>query len=394
MNSQESFYIKNQVVVLSLFFLLLTFSRYNLYIGFSLKTYMMFLFLFVFFHLRIFYFQKLALYEVSLLLFYLIYCFSGTMAYYTGSSIRIVFGVILVISCFFIMRYMFMQYSLTIIEKGLGLAGIIFCLVSLILYVLGLFSFGFQLTGDGESAFGVLLDRNYPRLIGTLEDPNLYIFYCTIFIFYYLSNLSSALNKLGLFLCALTCVLTFSRGGLAALVIVFLIYIFMDIKRIKSALISVISIGFIGYLLILTFQFDVIEMLSDRIKDFKQDGGSGRFDLWSTAFSYFLEHPLFGIGAFNFSDYYLTNFGKKLYVHNTYLEILTESGLAGFSFFSIFLLLLFRFLIRSRMHNKQPFLFLTFLALGIQMLSLSLIINEMFFMYLALVYRYSFQEMR
>jgi O-antigen ligase len=67
------------------------------------------------------------------------------------------------------------------------------------------------------------------------------------------------------------------------------------------------------------------------------DVTNGRIHLYKTAFSLFLKHPLFGIGWYEFMYYYLDLFGALKYVHNVYLQLLTENGiLLSLPFFALF----------------------------------------------------------
>lgn len=60
----------------------------------------------------------------------------------------------------------------------------------------------------------------------------------------------------------------------------------------------------------------------------------GRYALWKLAWEQFLEHPIFGIGwgryytdvsfRYDYTNYY--------HVHNTYIQLLCETGLIGCSF--------------------------------------------------------------
>ena len=65
---------------------------------------------------------------------------------------------------------------------------------------------------------------------------------------------------------------------------------------------------------------------------------SGRFELWDTAWTQFKEHPVTGIGWGRFADHVTEAFKKQhgaggvdniLYVHNTFLELLCETGIVG-----------------------------------------------------------------
>ena len=64
-----------------------------------------------------------------------------------------------------------------------------------------------------------------------------------------------------------------------------------------------------------------------------------RMILWEKAFSLFLEHPIFGVGAGNFGTF----FGKKgVYPHNTTLQVLAEFGSLGVLYILFYFLILIR----------------------------------------------------
>jgi O-antigen ligase len=59
----------------------------------------------------------------------------------------------------------------------------------------------------------------------------------------------------------------------------------------------------------------------------------GRVNLWRMAMAEFLTHPLVGIGSGAFSSATIAG----TYVHNTFLSILTETGMIGFVLFAVML---------------------------------------------------------
>ncbi|WP_088363429.1 O-antigen ligase family protein [Bacillus cereus] len=375
------------IILLILFVML---SKYNLYIGFSLKIYMIFLVIYFCLTIKDFHIQKLYFHEVIFLLFYFIYCLSGILSMYLNASIRMIFGVLLVLGCYFIMRNLLGNTEIVVLESSIAYVGVVFNVVSLILYIIGLQYFSLY-GGEERGIFaGLLVDRGYPRLIGLLDDPNIFIFYNTIFFMYYMTNLQNITNILGLILCVTTSLLTFSRGGILALVLVVFVYICMSsfAKKIKI-IISLVLFSVVIFSLsnsVMGGQLD--DILNKRISDFSHDNGSGRFTLWEAAFKYYLSNPYIGIGAFNFSNYYEYQFNEKLYVHNTFLEILSESGTIGFLLYSAFLFILMFKLAQHTLFREKPYLLLTMIAFLFQMMSLSLIINEAFFLFLAVVVKY------
>ncbi|PDY45271.1 polysaccharide polymerase [Bacillus pseudomycoides] len=387
----ERLQIKRNTSTLEVFLLLffITLSKYNVSIGFSLKIYMIFLAVFFCIYFRDFYFRPLYHYEILLLLFYFTYCLSGAFSQYPEASIRVILGVILVLICYFIMRYMLEQASIPAIESSIANVGILFNMISLLLYMIGLQIIGGSPTGVEITSYGLLLDRDYPRLIGLLDDPNIFIFYNTLFFSFYLTHLKGFKHSFGFILCIITNLLTFSRGGIVALILVVILYIILAdfLKKVKMIMIALLCLVVI-YAACSFMQIDLNQIISSRINDFSSDKGSGRFELWEQAINYFMSHPLLGIGAFNFSDYYAFEHNEKLYVHNTYLEILVEAGIIGFLFYFSFLFLFIIKLFRTKLHNKEPFIILTLFSFLLQMVSLSLMINEALFSFLAIALKY------
>ena len=380
-------------ITLFLLIVLVTMGRYNIYVGFAIKPYMILCLLFFFVHIVSFRIYGFQLFEVFFFLFYFIYMYSGAFALYSLSSFRMVFGIALYMVCYVIIKDIIGRTKENIIETAIAYAGIVFNIVSLVLYVIGLKMQDFVWDGDGITSVGVLLDRGYPRLIGLLQDPNFFVFYNTLFFAYFLCHRKSLKNKIGLLLCLTTSILTFSRGGLVALVLIFLIYVAMNkpMEQLKLLGGVVASLSLMAYIAIIELKFDVFSLVASRVDDLSSDGGSGRFELWSRALDYFSSHMILGIGAFNFSDYNLFDYGEQHYVHNTFLEILTDSGITGLFFYLLFILIVFVQLFQSGLYRTKPYLFLTFIGFLLQMVSLSLVINDNFFLFLAILSAYLFQ---
>jgi O-antigen ligase len=389
-NSKETFPI-------ALFFLILLvpLGKYSIDFGFALKPYMIFLVLFFIIHLSRMQFLRLQLFECGLLLFYIAYCLSGVFALYGSASLRIICGIALYLCCYFLMKSLMSRSKEAFVEAALSYAGILFNLGNLLFYFLGLKKLNFILQGDGIYSMGVFMDREYPRLIGLVADPNYLVFYNTLFFTYFLCNLNLKRNRLGLILCVLTSLLTFSRGGLAAYIAIFILYILIlnnPIKQVKLILGALVSVAIALFISVTFFSLDIYNVIESRMQDFSSDGGSGRFELWSRAWGYFTESPWLGVGASNFLPYNQYQFGDSLQVHNTFLEILSESGALGFFCFSLFLLFVVVQLFQHSVHRKKPYLFLAFFGFIMQMVSLSVIINDLFFMYLAILAVYFQQE--
>ncbi|RWZ58063.1 O-antigen ligase domain-containing protein [Halobacillus fulvus] len=375
--------------------MLVMLAKYNLYIGFALKPYMLLSIAYMVFSLGAFRFYRLQMFEVAMLLFYLVYVSSGMFALYPAASVRILIGIFIYIASYFIMKSILGHTKEKVILKSLAYTGILFNVTSLILYFLGLQAIGFVMIPDVLIyEYGMMLDGGYPRLIGLMQDPNFFVFYNTIFFAYYLTNSKGKLNKIGLLLTITTNLLTFSRGGLIVMVLLLFLYMSLNhpIKQLKMMIGLVLSLLVAAYVSIVYFRFDLYGVFRERIEAFSQDGGSGRIELWGRAWEFFSENPAFGIGAYNFADYNWHQYSDRLTVHNTFLDILSESGLIGIFFFLLFIGLVFYQLIRQKVYKHRPYLFLTFIGLIVQMGFLTVIINDMFFLYIAILSAYMLEH--
>jgi O-antigen ligase len=135
---------------------------------------------------------------------------------------------------------------------------------------------------------------------------------------------------------------TGSRGGFIALGVAFTVALVLggrERTRVLAAL-----LGF-GGLAIMYFAFAAPAELRGHVADFTTGGGSGRTDLWAIARQVAADHPVLGVGIGNFeaveaeyaSQANLPSIDLVIdephVVHNTYLELLAELGVVGFTCF-------------------------------------------------------------
>lgn len=369
-------------------------NAYNFNIGFSLKPYMivsMIIFLLVLYNFQI---HKLRFFEVSMMVFFFFYCATGTFSRYPQDSLRLIVAIILVITVYFIMRYVFSSLSIIRLEKAISVSGIWFNIISLVLYAFGAFSLGFNFVGNGVRAYGIVLDRGVPRLIGTFSDPNIFAFGNLLFFYYYLTHLKSTSSKIGLLLSATALLLTFSRGAYIAVLIGGLL-LFITSKA-KTKLKMLLFGPPILYLLIIgvskLFNMNIAEIVGDRFSGSVDDNGSGRLEIWENGMQLFADNQYFGIGIYNYRAYSNAIFNNDHYMHNTFLEVLTESGIIGFSLYiTIFFWIFYDFYLHRSKVIDTRYLVATLISMLIFMSSLSLVASEVFFLILAVIWRYLFE---
>lgn len=184
-----------QPATLPVFLLLfaVTLSSNAINVGFGIKPYMIFVAIFFLCSIRFFKVHKPLTYELFLIVFYMYYCLTGLVADYPSDSLRLIFGIGIVLTGYFIMRFVFSRVSIDNLEKTIAITGVLFNILSLALYFIGIYKLGFNFFGNGIKSFGVLIDRGTPRLVGTFTDPNIFSFCNFIFFYYYLTHFKEKL---------------------------------------------------------------------------------------------------------------------------------------------------------------------------------------------------------
>jgi O-antigen ligase len=199
----------------------------------------------------------------------------------------------------------------------------------------------------GGPATGETLTSTEGRLKGGLGDPNVLGAAIVPAIALAAGLLAVVRGRVRVVLLACIGVLvvglgaTQSRGGgVAALVALVVAFIVMRNHR-KPVLVAAIGVVAIG-----VAYFSAYPQGWDRMR--KSDGGNGRSDLWQVAWRITGDHPVTGVGLHNFtvhSPRYVREPGalknvkliaeRPHVVHNTYLELLVETGVIGLSLFLV-----------------------------------------------------------
>ncbi|HDR8072373.1 TPA: O-antigen ligase family protein [Bacillus cereus] len=379
-----------------IFFILCLFSlvigsKLNFSIGVALKPYMVLMVVYIVLNLKSFVIYKPQFLEVILFTFYAIYSVTGIFSKYPALAMRGILATIILFILYFCMKDFLRKLSLNSIEYGISVVGILFNIGSLLYYIMGMLSVDNDFRGNNIDHFGIVLDRNMGRLIGLTNDPNLFAYFNLLFLCYYIMNTKILRNKIGLLLSISTILLTFSRGALITFLLLIVLSVILKESRGKIRLVlGLIAIYAVVSLCINQYTGIVLEeMIIERFSTFSEDRGSGRLDLWEQGLQLFKENPLLGIGSYNFSMYHFFLYGSQMYVHNTFLEVLSETGILGTFFYALSILLLLFEIIRLLMKNKKTaFLFLTLVGYLSMMFTLSLVLSEIFIFFLALFFRY------
>ncbi len=137
----------------------------------------------------------------------------------------------------------------------------------------------------------------------------------------------------------ITIMFTASKGALVSAVTsnacLFVIFVFksnMSLhKKMATSLVVVLVCCFLLYFFLMNMEEYWI-----RITNFGEGADSGRFGQWQEAANAFFSNPFFGVGLEGMFRL------RGMATHNTYLQVLSETGIVGFVLFVIFIAILFK----------------------------------------------------
>lgn len=164
-------------------------------------------------------------------------------------------------------------------------------------------------------------------------------------------------------------IVTFSRGGVIAAIIVSLLFIYfyyikVNLARRKHSVIIIVFIAIIGALT-WSLSFSRTEGLigkryanKDAAGRVKEDVSTGRADLISSELTAFKENPFMGIGVGKIREFRIERTGVDAASHNELSRLLSEHGIAGI----LALIILIVYPLFYRIKNRKNFLFFSFLA--------------------------------
>lgn len=192
------------------------------------------------------------------------------------------------------------------------------------------------------------------RATGPMEDPNFFAQIAVVFVPISLERVfheKNTLNRILAMICLgtsiLTVIITYSRGGLFAMIIgVITFFLFYPPKR--NQVVVVILAVIIGYSFLPRNYVDRLMTLTFFFQDsnasrLNERSLQGRLSENMAALEMIKDKPFFGVGL-NSYKYLFPTYSKKLGLalvasereaHNTYLEILAETGIIGFLVFAL-----------------------------------------------------------
>lgn len=163
--------------------------------------------------------------------------------------------------------------------------------------------------------------------------------------------------------------ITTKRSGFFVATVSLIIYYLFDnginipiTKKIEKILKIVIAGALVVLLVFVASKFVNISIV-DRILEMKDDGGSGRNDIWSMVLLYYnnlrTHYQIIGRGYEGVSRYVMPQ-GKALSAHNDFLEILFDYGKIGIALFIIIWITLIGY---ARTLRKSKYLCITWIII-------------------------------
>ncbi|EKO3914739.1 O-antigen ligase family protein [Vibrio metschnikovii] len=209
-------------------------------------------------------------------------------------------------------------------------------ILAFVVYVLTLLKYGSSYVMYESEILGTLLvDKGIPRFVAYSLDPNICaIFIATPLFMHMLSN-KGKLDILVMFYVFLI-LITWSRSAIAVLLLSFLLYLtVLSIIALIKCKVNFRLLFFSTFIITIVFSliffaieyFSVQDLIQKRLDSAQR--ASGRFEVWSNALELFNHYPFFGIGLYSFLKWNAALFGGAHHIHNTYLDILVESGIFG-----------------------------------------------------------------
>lgn len=392
-------------LILYLCFLAIGFDGFYFYgFSFAIKPFMLIIMVGILIILKKRYISDVENSEKLMMLFFCVYALSCVRFGNLNGGFRYIAGSILVLLLYFSLREILNCYTIYDIEEVMANCGIIVCVCSLFMYLIGLRAVDFNLAMQNRMRVGgILFERGVPRLFGTPnQDPNFAAMMFMLYFFYFLYNLNKIKNYLGLCLSSLCIILTFSRTALFAIVValisrkLFCRHFKFEFKIGRRQIKQLFIILFILMLLFVSLiekniVFNLLSVIIRRIKSISSDGGSGRFELWKYGLRGWLEKPIWGHGGNQVKKYMELTYGIQKELHNTWLEVLFESGIIGMLCLISCISTIGKKTIEL-LRSKREYIFVTFVGVIIMLTSVSGLFNENNYLLFALIYRYSRED--
>ena len=196
--------------------------------------------------------------------------------------------------------------------------------------------------------------------------------------FFLKENVSKKRWCISIGLCFIALFLTGKRAHivfvLLSAIVVYFFWLSNNKRKRLAKMLFAVLLSISVFLLVLHF-FPELGVVFDRFKSVKKElsaDGGGRGTLWFMAIRVFLQNPILGIGWGNFREltYGKLKWAEQAHTHNTYLQLLAETGVVGFAVYMGWFIYMFWIAIKEfqymRRRRKEDSLFLMTFSLGYQ----------------------------
>ncbi len=150
--------------------------------------------------------------------------------------------------------------------------------------------------------------------------------------------------------------MTLSRGGIAGFGISFSFFVWITRKR-RTLRSRALLLGLLAVVIAVVIVFAAWDRLEDRFEALEKENQISRLIVWKDSLGMIRDYPLFGSGLGTFENTFMryqSRYPLALFdhAHNDYVELLTDTGLAGFvlviSLALVFFFTVFRRWLRRR----------------------------------------------
>ena len=208
---------------------------------------------------------------------------------------------------------------------------------------------------------GIYVSRRVLTLFGKQLDPNncaAFETICFAISIYFTFFKKKYIFCIPVIVSGVACLLSGSRAGLLAVVLIFIVAVLLfPLKGKWSLLIKIFSLLVLGAIVFLLCLFILPPETFKRLflEGYISSGGGERDNYWKLAFDMFANKPIFGHG-WGTASY----FGKAQSeaVHNTFLAMMAENGIVGLGLFVSYPI----FCLASGIKNKNYLIILLFIA--------------------------------
>ena len=357
-------------------------------VGFSLKAYMLFS-AFILFFQRALGKVRIDIFDWVFIVFIIYGGITVLIAQDPISTMRMFLGAIISYGSSMIIRGIIQSKTrfMYVLPKVIVTYSWIIVSLSLFLYLYQLISLQVPLyTVNNTSYLGLVIERNMPRLTGLSNDPNIFAFSMALPFWWLNKNRGNSKSYHVLYFAICLCIiLTLSRSAIIIYGFLLIVAMLSKPKNLLKSFRLFVAFGIVSLFVYVIFVAKWEEFLLPILRSRYESAGtgSGRFELWQIGLEIFKSNPVFGIGWYNFLFYNVSYYGGTNYAHNTFLEVLVELGVVGFLLYLAFhTSVILKF---YRLNFKPKYLLYTYFTMVLFMNTLSVIINETFFLTLALI---------